>query len=461
MSPKPDPRPARPGISLTVRLATTLALIFAFGGVAVAFAALAYGRSAAQQSFDRLLFGAASQIARSISLRDGAVSVDIPATAFELLSLAPEDRVVYAVFGPDGGLVTGYDALKPLPRAATFANGEFTGEPVRLAQVLRPFAERTFSGTVSVVVGQTNRARSELAAEIARNALIAAALAGLVMSGLAVFAVRSALGPLNRIESDLRARAPQDLTPIGVAVPREISSLVETLNRFMARIDRQVGVMRNLIADASHQLRTPIAALRAQAELAAEEADPERLRGIIGRIHTRSVTLGRLTDQLLSHAMIIHRADAAPLEPLDLRTVAIRAIEETDHALFGSRALPRLDLPEDPVWSEGDALSLVEACKNLVGNALRHGAEPVALSVAADGDRARIAVTDAGPGIPEAHWPDAGARYARDTGVSPNSAGLGLAIVEAVAAAHGGRLEFRRAEGFEAAIVLPLSGHPA
>ena len=97
-------------------------------------------------------------------------------------------------------------------------------------------------------------------------------------------------------------------------MPSEIRQLVGAINRFMARQARQFEIMGNLIADASHQLRTPIAALRAQADLAAEEPDRERQLAMVARIHDRSVSLSRLTDQLLSHAMIIHRADAAPRE---------------------------------------------------------------------------------------------------------------------------------------------------
>ncbi len=448
-------------LSLTARLAGALALIFALGGVAVALAALAYGRSAAQQSYDNLLIGAANQIANEITVRGGQVEVDVPVSAFELLSLAPDDRILYAVYDPTGRLLTGYDVLAPRADDATFHTDVLGDEQIRIAQVRRPFAERSFSGAVEVLVGQTTRAREQLAAQITRNALIAAGIAGLVMSGLAVFAVRSALQPLRRIEGDIAGRAPNDLTPLSVAVPREVGGVVATLNRFMARLDRQVGVMRNLIADAAHQLRTPIAALRAQAELAADETDPERLRAAIGRIHRRSVTLSRLADQLLNHALIIHRADSAPLERVDLRTVAIRTLEQTDHDVLGSGTRPELDLPEDPVWAEGDPLSLVEASKNLVVNALRYGQAPVVLSVAQSGPTARIAIRDAGRGIPAARLPAPGERFAGDRGVSADSSGLGLAIVQAVAAAHKGRLSLSHpaSGGFEAAIELTAIDH--
>jgi two-component system sensor histidine kinase TctE len=440
---------ARRTASLTLRLALSVALVLLAGGTAVALAAFAYGRQAAQQAYDRLLIGAADQIAGSVSVRDGAVSVDIPASAFELLSLAPDDRVLYAVFDPEGRLVTGYPGVE-IP-AARFASGAFAGEPVRLTRVSRPFSERDFAGEVVVVVGQTTRAREALAHEITRSALLLAGLLGLAMAGLGAFAIRSALAPLRRVERSLAARDSRDLTPLDVAVPPEIERLVATINGFIARQARQFEIMRNLIADASHQLRTPVAAMRAQAELAADEPDPARQRGIIARIHDRAVGLSRLTDQLLNHALVIHRADAVPHAAVDLRTVAIGIVEETDAEDL------RLDLPEDPVTCRGDALSLGEAGKNLVNNALRHGAPPVTLEVRAEGAQAVLAVCDRGPGMPEALWEGAAARFDRTGAVTPQSAGIGLAIVAAVAVAHRGELRFGRSPAgeFEAALVLP------
>ncbi|MFT6776057.1 MAG: two-component system sensor histidine kinase TctE [Paracoccaceae bacterium] len=449
----------RPPLSLARRLGLAIALVLTLGGVAAGVAAFAYGRQAAQEAYDRLLIGAADQIAASILIRDGAPIADLPPSAFDLLALAREDRVVYRILGPGGRTLTGYDdAALPPPRARggpSLYDATFRGAPVRMVAVTRGFAERSFSGAVRVLVGQTTRARDALAREIALSALTVAGAAGVVITGLALFAIRSALEPLRRIAHGLSLRDPRDLTPLSVDAPSEIGGLVTAINRFMARLERQMSAMRNLIGDSAHQLRTPIAALRAQAELAAEETDPDRQRAIVARIHARSLGLSRLTDQLLSRAMIIHRADSAPRGPVDLRRVAMAAAEQADFDHLSDGETLRLDLPDDPVDALGDALSLTEAIKNLIANAYRHGAAPVVLSVRIDGARVVLAVGDAGPGLPGDPG-RAGRRFAHGA-TSPDGAGLGLAIVRAVAAAHGGDLRFGRdaAGRFEAALRLP------
>lgn len=447
-------------VSITRRLAAMIAAILIAGGIGVTMAALAYGWRAADQAYDKLLAGAAFDISRSMSIVAGAVVVDLPLSSFELLALAPEDRVAYRVIGPDGDTITGYEGVPEPPEAvgdAVYYTAGFAGEPMRLVAVRRLFVERSFVGEVVVVVGHTLRARTALAWDIARNALWIAAAAGLALVALTVFAVRSALRPLRQIEDALSRRSPDDLSPLDVTPPAEVRAMVAAIDRFMGRLSRRVAVMQNLIADATHQLRTPMAALRAQAELAGDEPDPERLRAISERIRKRATSLSRLTDQLLNQALIIHRSDAAPQRPVDLRLVAIRVSEEFDRDAFDRAQELRLDLPEEPVMVLGDELSLVEAVKNLVNNGFRYGRPPVTLTVTAE-RRGSIAVTDLGPGLAEADWADSGRRFARRAGSAPDSAGLGLAIVNAVAEAHGGKLVFSRvaAGGFRAALEVGL-----
>lgn len=450
-------------ISIARRLAIAIALILAASGIVVTVAAYAYGRQAAEAAYDRLLAGAAFQIAQSIQLSADALVVDLPVSAFELLALAPEDRVVYRVIGRDGETLTGYDDVDPPENHdadLVFYSARHGEEMMRLAATRRRFAEQAYSGDVEILVGHTTRARDVLAADIATKAMLIVAAAGVVIAALTIFAVRSSLAPLARIEAALAARDPKDLSPLALGTPREVEALVSGINRFMDRLQRRMTGMQTLIADTAHQLRTPIAALRAQAELAGEESDPDALRAIAAKIHGRSIRLGRLADQLLNQALVAHRADALPAEVLDLREVAMQVADETDE--LDPESELRLVLSEDPVRVAGDAFSLGEAAKNLVNNALKYGAAPVALCVAADWDLglAEIAVLDSGPGIPEADWADSGRRFGRTSAGASEGAGIGLAIVNAVAESHGGSLVFSRlADGrFKAALQLPISG---
>lgn len=459
--------------SLAGRLALAIALVLGAGGLAVAFAAFAYGSRAARETYDRMLLGAADQIAASTAVVDGAVVADIPASAFELLALAPDDRVFYRIVDGTGATLTGYDELR-LPsgagEAARWHDARFRGAPIRVVSLGRRFAERAYGGTIRVLVGHTLRARTALAREIAGGIVLTASLVGLCLTAFAVYAVHSALQPLRRIERGFAERDPRDLTPLDVALPRELRPVVDAINRFMARLDRQARATDNLIADSAHQLRTPVAALRAQAELATGESDPEAMRDALGRIHERTRSLSRLADQLLNRALVIHRSDTAMRATVDLRSVAIRTVEEFDLGNDDASSALRLALPEAAVLVRGDELSLCEACKNLVGNAFAHGVPPVTLTVAAVGARARLAVHDRGAGIPPEARARAGARFGgagtrgpgHDSGHgsregSNRGSGLGLAIVRDVAAAHDGELRLDDAErgGFEIGLLLP------
>lgn len=447
--------------SLTFRLAAVVILLLSLAASGAMYLAWEYGRRAADEAFDRLLTGASLQIAERVGVREGRLTVDLPQSAFELLALARSDRVFYRIVSPDGSTITGYDDLPEAPVPGTgvapqIFTATYSGEPVRAAMAVRRIAERELTGDVKIITAQTVRERSALARDIATKAAFLVAAAGLAIIILALFAVRYALYPLTRVERALLSRDPNDLSPFEIETPRELEAVVDAINRFTGRLDRRINAVQAFVADAAHQLRTPITAIRAQAQLAVEEQSPDRLDRINRRILDRSVAVGRLADQLLSKAMITHRGDTAPREPVDLRRIAMEADDET-HKLSAEAPPPvALDLPEDPVMVAGDRFSLREAVKNLIVNAQHYGKSPITICVAARDGAAMIGVRDRGAGIDKASRTDIGTRF--KSSAETRGSGLGLAIASEVAAFHGGMLECRDENGFEIGLRLPLAG---
>lgn len=453
---------ARATRSLTSRVVVGVLSLLLVGGVIVAIASFAYGQQAAKQAYDRLLLGAASDIAESITILNGTPMADLPVSAFQLLAQAPDDRIGYAVRGPDEQLLTGHTAVTSAPEPQrrpsnqpVFFDATLQNEAARFVTVTRIFAEREFSGTVSVTVGQTMLARNAMALGLTRDALIASILAGLALMVLAIVVIRNAMAPLDRIASELLDRDPYDLTPMDNNVPAEAAVMVDAMNRFMRRLDRQIGSMRNLISDTAHQLRTPVAAIRTQAELASEETVPEAQRLMVGRLARRSRSLGELLDQMLSRALVIHRTDSAPRRPIDLRDVALEVVEARDHELLSPGAEVELVIGPDPIFVMADEISLTEAAKNMFNNALRHGTPPVRIGVSRTGTRASLWVQDAGPGPTPEFLSRMGQRFERNAASKGQSAGLGLSIVRAVAEAFEGELTMTPTDdGFRVSLTL-------
>lgn len=452
-------------LSLTARLAIGLSALLIVGGFVLSIAAFAYGRVAAQDAFDRLLVGAANTIASTISISDGALVVELPQSAFDLLALAPNDRIAYQVRGVNGSVITGY-ALADIPGSGDFGSQDviffdahFSGEPARFVRTVRQFSERQLSGTVEVIVGQTMLARQELALDIARKALIGLFIGGVAILGITTLVVRSALRPLAEIATTVRGRDPQDLTHINQNAPKEIAAMVTSLNGFMTRLEQQFDVMRNLISDTAHQLRTPVAALRAQSNFALNEADDHKRIQIIEKIHDRSISLGRLLDQMLSRAMVIHRLESARRETIDLRDIALTLLDQVDHtALYPDQDI-LLDIGDVPILVRADTVSLEEAAKNLFSNALAHGKSPITVGADRLGAKGRLWIKDAGPGPTYDLQEAIGNRFLRSSASRGKSSGLGLSIAKSVADAFGGDLNLHwHKDGFQIDMMLPLIG---
>ncbi|CAN5165254.1 sensor histidine kinase [soil metagenome] len=453
-------------LSLRVRLAGGMGALFILGMFVLFIAAQSYGRSAADRSFDRLLAGSAISITETVSIVDDAILVDVPYAALDMLSAAPDDRVFYRVMGPGNRTVTGYADL-PLPSASIFKpstsgairffDAPYRGEAVRFALVGREIAVDGSRGWVWVQVGQTRRAREAVARETVIGALTPIAAMTLLAIAAVWFGIGSALRPLRRVGDEMALRRPDDLRPIDTAVPSELIPLVDSVNGFMRRLAANIDTLKDFIADASHQMRTPLAALLAQTQ-AARGTKPLDMRRSLDAIERNGSKLAHLLNQLLSDATVAHRAEIHLFKPIDLLDILQEAIRETAGVMEGSdvRLRTRLDLAP----SKGDRVVLVEAFKNLVHNAMSHGADiegRVEIELNLDDETYEISVSDHGPGIPAEIRERVFERFAR---VDPQSsgAGIGLAIVRRAIESHGGTISLvdRNGGGLIAIVCIPV-----
>lgn len=451
--------------SLFARLMVRAGFIVLLGAVSLVSAAWLYAHTAADDAYDRILVGAALQMVESLVITDGDMKIALPSSAFELLGLAGRDRIFYRVIGPNGATLTGYGDLQNDARAQeshsgpVLRDGEFRGADVRIVTVARALADAGKSGWTYIVLAQTTEARQDLVSELTTRAiLLVAVMSGLAMAATAL-AARYSLKPLADLGTALSSRDPQDLTPLRVDVPREISPFVSSINHFIVRLDQRVKLLQRYVADSAHQIRTPLTALSAQVSLINEDNLQPEDRRHLERVRDRAAELGRFTNQLLNHAMVIHRFDSAQLSPMSLNDVARKAFRASVPITIDPDAVVSFEAPDEDLTVMADMLSLREAITNLIDNALKHGMQShLDVRVARAGNLARVEVEDDGPGIPPELWPQVTQRFVSNSSDGKTS-GLGFAIASDVASALGGRIGFRQkteTTGFTTFLELPI-----
>ncbi|WP_217538568.1 sensor histidine kinase [Stenotrophomonas sp. GbtcB23] len=447
--------------SLRRTLTLYLGVLLAVFAVALLFAARDYGQRAANRSYDHLLVSSALSIIDSVALVDAQWQVDLPYASLDLLSMAPDDRVFYRVFDGQNRTVTGYADLPLPPRTPSdepqLFDARYSGETVRFVVVSRRVSSPSAQAEVRVQVGQTRRAREAVAQDIVNRALLAIGVLSLLSLALVAFGVHRAFRPLVKVERELSRREPSDLSPLDARVPREMDQMVAALNRFMARLSSSNETLRAFMAEAAHQMRTPLAALRAQAQLALDDDDPEDMRRSLAAIDRNATHMSRLLNQLLSDASVIHRSNLQRFAPVDMVETVHQALHE---ALPQALPAPRVQLAVGVASSrvQGDALLLREAIKNLIDNALKYGGDgPLQVALTEEGNYCVVTIADHGPGIPPGDAERVFERFARGEDAAPGGAGLGLAIVKRVVDSHGGQIDLsnRPSGGLVATIRLP------
>jgi len=405
----------------------------------------------AHEAYDRTLLGSALVLGESLQLDDAQVVAELPYAALEMLRTDAHDRIFYRVSDQDGDQdgdrdrkrhITGYEDL-PAPPADVaggplFYDASYHGQDVRIVAVQQVVLDGADRRRLLVQVAETLEARHQLTRRLVLQSAAAQLLLIVLAAGLIAFGVRKGLAPLKRLRDEVRRRGSNDLTPIDTrAVPREVAPLIHAINAHTER-QRQLGEAQlRFVANASHQLKTPLTLLRAQVGQALMQTEVEAMRSIVARLDDTTEATGRLVGQLLSLA----RSEPGSLldeQQLDLTEVAHEATFE----LVAAARAKGIDLgfeSDGPLHLRGERVLLRELVTNLVHNAVTYTPPGgrVTVSVHRQDGRPVLRVADDGPGIAPAERARAFERFQRLGGTSTPGSGLGLAIVKEICARHG------------------------
>ena len=409
----------------------------------------------AGKPFDRALEYNVSALAQLVTVKDRRVSFNLPLPARELLRADDADTVYYQVVGPRGAYMSGErdfplptDADTAVPGQVQLRDDDFHGTAIRVAYMWVPL-NLPDAPMALVQVAETLDKRSVLAAEIIKGVMLPQFVT-LPMAVLLVWlALVQAIKPLSRLEARIRARKPDDLSPLDAqTVPIEVAPLVTSVNELLLRLHDSMATQKRFLADAAHQLKTPLAGLRMQADLALREgANTEELKQSLRQIGRASIRATHTVNQLLALARAEGGNTAINRQPCDLAGLTMDVVRDCvpramdKHIDLGFEGVE----PGTPgVMLQGNPTLLKEMVRNLLDNALNYtpssAEQPAVITARVLFDPVSQAlvlqVEDSGPGIPEAERERVFEPFYRALGVEADGSGLGLSIVKEIARQH-------------------------
>ena len=432
---------------------------------------------AADTAYDRTLLASAKSIGELLDVvAEGGqprLRSTLPYSALEAFEADNRSRLYYKVTGFAGEMVSGFDDM-PAPRAGggdtvyaalvRFYDDSMRGEPVRMAVLLQPVSGVDGQGMATIQVAETLELRRTLARQLLvdtlwRQALLVAAIAALVVG-----VVQRATQPVRDLSAHLRDRAEDDLAPVdGAGAPRELQPVIEAINTVMARLAGLLEHQKRFVRDASHQLRTPLAVLKAQVQSARRGDVPPAQA--LQEIDTTVDRATELANQMLALAKVEQLRHQGEAPVVDWEPV-LRAVALDVAPLVADRRLD-FELQTAPARVRAHEWSLRELARNLLHNAIKHTPPGglLAIRLACSGGQAVLTVDDGGPGIGDGQRQRLFQPFA--AGDPRSGSGLGLAICQEIVHGAGGaialdnRLERGRTAGLRALVRLPLADNAA
>ena len=424
-------------------------------------------------AYDRTLLASAKSLGEWVQVHgegDAArLHATVPSAALEAFEADLRSRMAFRISTRQGVLLSGYDDLPmwrgeipvqpPYAALVDFYDGQFRGEPVRMAVLLQPVASTTGRDVAVVQVAETLEIRHALARQILWDTLARQAALIALIAATVIVVVQRATRPVRALSHELQARPDDDLRPIAAPdAPRELQPLIAATNEHMRRQSDLLAQQQRFVRDASHQLRTPLAVLKAQVQSArrGDVAPPEALAEIEHTVDRAT----QLANQMLALAKVAQLQQQADVAPAQFDEV-VRAVALDVAPLIAGKGLD-FDLQTEPVTLRAHDWMLRELTRNLLHNAIRHtpAGGLLAITLARAGGEARLTVADGGPGVA----PELAERLFQpfSAGAGGTGSGLGLAICHEIVQTLGGRIQLvnrmhnGRVDGLDAIVSLPI-----
>ncbi|MBC8948261.1 sensor histidine kinase [Xenorhabdus sp. TS4] len=432
-------------------------------------------RNAAMLAYDRTLLASARTVAERLSVRDHNLIVDVPYVVLDSFERNTNDRLYYQVISPEGKTISGYDDLPRIPQniqrsslytaLAYFYNAEYKGQPIRVVGLYQPVNEGNIMGMALILVAETVNSRQYMANQLLLSSLVNQGAVVLLTLLLAYILLKLLLKPLRKLSGIMSLRSANDLTPLPNILPwSELAPLLQSFNRYIGRLELMVGRQERFSADASHQLRTPLAVLKTQVAVACGSQDPEQRDNILTAIDKSLDNMILLTDRLLQLSQLkVHEKEAIQnYQPVNI----VELLQQVCFSRLQPAESKNIDLGyegEDVLWIRGDPLLLAEMCANLLDNAIKYtpqmGVVTGRVSIMADKKQAFLEIDDSGPGIDQKDICQSLMAFNRlDNAAGLEGTGLGLTIVKEICRYHNATLQLLPSEVLGGLLVRIIFG---
>lgn len=418
-------------------------------------------KSIANEPFDRALEDRVTVIAQQVKEVDGEVSAELPYSARDILRADDVDNVYFQIRGAQRQMVSGDTDIplpdeedKPVPWSVMLRDAQMRNAEVRVAYLYvnlqpAPGARPSTEGPryALVQVAETLEKRRQLANQIIKGVILPEFIILPIALTLLWFALVRGLSPLATLQDHIRSRRSDDLSPIDSrAVPEEISPLVRSLNDMLARLSQSIHSQKRFIADAAHQMKTPLAGMRMQSELAMRQSSRDEIQRSLEQLSKSSESATRLVNQLLALARAENDSpQTTSLQRTDLRSLARDTVKDWFQSALSRQIDLGFEEDETDLVVQGNATMLREMLNNMIDNALRYTqlGGRVTVRVRADTERNKVLleVEDNGPGIAPAERGHVFERFYRVLGSEVEGSGLGLAIVREIAQRHAADID--------------------